>query len=171
MAVPNLPDLINYLNNLKVRLNEAINAKINYQKLYLDSIKNSFVIKNPMIIFEAKKQKLDLFVERINKIMINNISNAKHRLDLLKNNHIMTNPSILYRDKETYLNNLIEKIELLNPLNSLKRGFSITYKNDKLLNDVDEVKINDVIDIRLNNGFLKAVVSAKNKEDNHGKRE
>ena len=40
MAVPNITDLITHLSNLKIRLNESINGKINYQKLFLDSIKN-----------------------------------------------------------------------------------------------------------------------------------
>ena len=167
MAVPNLPDLINYVNNLKVRLNEAINKKINYQKLYLDSIKNSFVIKNPMIMFEAKKQQLDLLVEKINKTMINNINNAKHKLELLKNNHIIINPKTLYKDKIIQLNSFIDKLELLNPLNSLKRGYSITYKDNKVVNNIDDVKIDDIIDIRINSGLIKAKVTKK-KEVRHG---
>ena len=36
MAVPNITDLINHINNLKIRLNESINKNVNYQKLYLD---------------------------------------------------------------------------------------------------------------------------------------
>ena len=166
MAVPNLPDLVNYVNNLKVRLNEAINAKVNYQKLYLDSIKNSFVIKNPMIMFESKKQQLDLLVEKINKTMINNINNAKHKLDLLKNNHLIINPKTLYKDKIIQLDNLIDKLELLNPLNSLKRGYSITYKNNKVVNDINDISINDVIDVRIDSGCIKAKVTSK-KEVRH----
>lgn len=161
MAVPNLPDLINYIRNLNVRLNESINTKINYQKLYLDSIKNSFVIKNPMIMFESKKQKLDLLIEKINKVMINNLNTAKHRFDLIKNSHILNNPSILYRDEQIYLENIINKLELLNPLNSLKRGFSITYKDNMLIKDVNSVNINDNIDIKLENGCISATVIEK----------
>lgn len=161
MAVPNLPDLINYIRNLNVRLNESINAKINYQKLYLDSIKNSFVIKNPMIMFESKKQKLDLLIEKINKVMINNLNTTKHRFELIKNSHILNNPSILYRDEQIYLENIINKLELLNPLNSLKRGFSITYKDNKLIKDIDCVNINDNIDIKLENGCISATVIEK----------
>ena len=147
-------------------MNEAINAKVNYQKLYLDSIKNSFVIKNPMIMFESKKQQLDLLVEKINKTMINNISNAKHKLDLLKNNHLIINPKTLYKDKIIQLDNLIDKLELLNPLNSLKRGYSITYKNNKVVNDINDISINDVIDVRINSGCIKAKVTSK-KEVRH----
>ena len=159
MAVPNLPDLINYMNNLKVRLNEAINTKINYQKLYLDSIKNSFVIKNPMIMFEAKKQGLDILIEKLNKNIMNNLNNAKHRLEIITSNHIIVNPTILYKDKQIYLDNLINKLELLNPLSSLKRGFSVTYKDNKLIKDIKDVSTNDIINIKVNNGSINATVN------------
>ena len=39
MAVPNISDLINLINNLSIRLNEAMNKNLNYQKLVLESIK------------------------------------------------------------------------------------------------------------------------------------
>ena len=161
MAVPNLPDLINYMHNLKVRLNEAINTKVNYQKLYLESVKNSFVIKNPMIMFEAKKQGLDLLVEKLNKSIINNLNNAKHRLELLTSNHIIVNPSILYKDKQIYLDNIINKLELLNPLSSLKRGFSVTYKNNKLVKDINDINIDDELNIKISNGEIIAKVTNK----------
>ena len=45
MAVPNISDLISNIETIKIRLNESINKKINYQKLYLDSIKNSYALK------------------------------------------------------------------------------------------------------------------------------
>ena len=158
MAVPNLPDLVNYMNNLRVRLNEAINTKVNYQKLYLESVKNSFVIKNPMIMFEARKQNLDLLVEKLNKSILDNLNGAKHKLELIKNSHIIVNPEVLYKDKKVYLDNLIEKLELLNPLSSLKRGFSVTYKDNKLIKDIKDVSINDKINIRINNGSIDATV-------------
>ena len=166
MAVPNMPDLVNYMNNLRVRLNEAINTKVNYQKLYLESVKNSFVIKNPMIMFEARKQNLDILLEKLNKTITNNLNNAKHRLELLRSNHIINNPTILYKDKKVYLDNLINKLELLNPLSSLKRGFSVTYKDNKLIKDIKDVSINDIINIKVNNGSIKAIVNDIIKGDN-----
>ena len=161
MAVPNLPDLINYLNNLNVRLNEAINKKINLKKLYLETVKNSFVIKNPMIMFESKKQKLDLLIEKINKSMISQINMKKHKFELLKNNYIINNPKVLYESYITYLDNAINKLELLNPFNNLKRGFSITYKNNKLVNSVEKINKDDKIDIKVKDGIINALVLEK----------
>lgn len=158
MAVPNLPDLINYINNLQVRLNEAINSKINYQRLYLDSIKSSFVLKNPMLMFESKKQKLDLLIEKLNKNLLNSVSNAKHRLELIKNSHVLLNPQLITKDRKIYLENLINKLELLNPLNALKRGYSLTYVNDKLTNDIKNIHKSEIITVKLKNGNVIATV-------------
>ena len=161
MAVPNLPDLINYISNLNVRANEAINTKVNYQKLYLDSIKSSFVIKNPMIMFEAKKQRLDLIIEKLDKVLVTRVNDAKHRLEIIKESHVLIKPEILYKDKRNYLENLINKLDLLNPLNSLKRGYTLTYKENKLITDINDLREDDIINIKFKNGDIKAIVNEK----------
>jgi len=158
MAVPNISDLINTIDNLKIRLNESINKKINYQKLYLDSIKNSYAIKNPLIMYEKKSQKLDILIDNLNKILLKKYDNAKHKFEILKNNYILKNPNLLYKDKIIKLDNLIDKLELINPLGVLKRGYSLTYIDNKLVKDINSVKINDKLTIRLNNGEINTTV-------------
>ena len=88
LAVPNIFDVIKQINNFKIRLNENINTKINYQKLKLDSIKSSFVIKNPMLMYENKKQKIDQFFENLNKNIFINVSKKRMELDNIKNHYI-----------------------------------------------------------------------------------
>ena len=163
MAVPNVSDLINLVNNLKIRLNEAMNKKVNYQKLYLDSIKNSYALKNPMILYENKKQKLDILIDNLNKVLIKKYDSAKHRLEILKSNYILNNPELLLKDRVTKLNSLIEKLELVNPLGVLKRGYSLTYFNNKVIKDINNVKINDMISVRMENGTIDCKVIGKNK--------
>lgn len=163
MAVPNVSDLINLVNNLKIRLNEAMNKKVNYQKLYLDSIKNSYALKNPMIMYENKKQKLDILIDNLNKVLIKKYDSAKHRLEILKSNYILNNPELLLKDRVTKLNSLIEKLELVNPLGVLKRGYSLTYFNNKVIKDINKVKINDMISVRMENGTIDCKVVEKNK--------
>lgn len=154
MAVPNISDLITHINNLKIRLNEAINKKINYQKLYLDSIKNSFVIKNPMIMYENKKQKLDNILENIQNLFTNYISNYRHKLDILKSNYVLNNPNVLYKDKKLYLSNLIEKLELINPMGVLKRGYSLTTQDNQIIKNIKDVNINKELVIKLHDGNI-----------------
>ena len=37
------------------------------------------------------------------------------------------------------LNNLIEKLELINPLGVLKRGYTLTYQDDKVINSISNI--------------------------------
>jgi len=158
MAVPNISDLINTINNLKIRLNEGINKKINYQKLYLDSIKNSYAIKNPLIMYENKKQKLDILIDNLNKVLLKKYDKAKHKFEILKSNYVLNNPNLLYKDKIVKLDTLIEKLELINPLGVLKRGYSLTYIDNKVVKDVKEIKEGSNLLIKLHNGQINTTV-------------
>lgn len=141
MAVPNMSDLVSHITQMKIRLNENIIKKINIEKLRLDSFKNSYILKNPLIIYENKKQKLDMINEKINNIINLKIENNKNSLI-----------------------NLIDKLELVNPLNILKRGFSLTTKDDKIIKSVKNVNKSDILDIRLNDGVIKTKVEEVNYE-------
>lgn len=159
MAVPNLADLVSYINQLNIRLNESIFKKINITKLFLDSLKNSFVIKNPMIMYENKKQRLDNILEKLQKNIKHNLELNKNKLNNIKRNHLLLNPKNLYKDEVIKLSTIIEKLELVNPLNVLKRGFSITYHNDKLIKNIKDIKENDTIKVKLHNGEIVATVN------------
>ena len=161
MAVPNMNDLINTIKQLNIRLNETINSKINFNKLKIDALKNSYVIKNPVLMFENKKQKIDLLNDKLNNLIELKIDNYKKQIDVFKHTHILLNPNNLYKEKQLNLKNLIEKLQIINPLNVLNRGYSLTYKNDKIINDINNIDINDKLDIKLSNGNLKVNVIAK----------
>lgn len=135
LAVPNINELLKYLLQLKLRLNEKLKEKVNYNKLLLDNFKNSFILKNPVILYENKKIIIDQYNEKINSLL--NYKMEKKKLEF---------------------NNLIEKLQLLNPLNILQKGYSITYKDDKVIKKCDEVKANDLIKIKLHDGIIDAIV-------------
>lgn len=159
LAVPNMSDLKKHINQLSIRLNEAIYKKVNYLKLYLDSVKNSFVIKNPMVMFENKKQSLDLMNTKLNDLMLGRVDKLKNELEKLKKSYVLTNPKLLYKDKIVEVKNIIDKLNLLNPLNILSRGYSITYLNDKALKSVKEVNKEDLLKIKLSDGLVDARVT------------
>ena len=169
MAVPNIVDLLKHIDQLKIRLNEGILKKVNFQKIYLDSIKNSFVIKNPLIMYENKKQNLDILQDKLINSLNNLINNKKYELDLIKNNHIIKNPEYIIKDKKNNFKNLIEKLEIINPISILNRGYSISYLNNNVLKSVDLVKENDEISIKVTDGTLSATVTKVEKDDKNGK--
>lgn len=154
MVVPNTSDLINYLNQLKIRINECINKKVKYNELYLDSIKNSFVIKNPLIMYENRKQKLDIMLDKINNIIAKKIDNFKVKMNYIKANYTLNNPTVLYKDDIHKLNLLVEKLELLNPLAILKRGYTVTYQNDKIIKSIKDIDTKNTLKIKFFDGFI-----------------
>jgi len=168
LAVPNLSDLNKYLGQLNIRINESILKKVNYQKLLLESLKNSYVIKTPMIMYDNKKQKLDILVEKINSIIDNKINIYNQRLEYIKSNHILRNPHILYKDKVKDLDTLINKLELVSPLHVLKRGYSIsTDEKGKVIKSVKNINNNDIVNIDLCDGKIITKVTEIIKENNN----
>jgi len=109
-------------------------------------------------MYENKKQKLDILIDNLNKILLKKYDNAKHKFEILKNNYILNNPNLLYKDKIIKLDNLIEKLELINPLGVLKRGYSLTYIDNKVLKNIKDVKANDNLVIKLHDGEINTTV-------------
>ena len=159
MAVPNVVDVKQNINQLKVRISEAIIKKIKINKLTLDAIKSSFVIKNPMLMYQNKIQALDLLVEKMNKEMLIKVDKNKIKLRELKNNYILRNPDVLYKKYIDKLTNYLDKLELLNPLSILKKGYTLTYKDEKVINSIKQIKKDDILNIRLTDGLVDVKVN------------
>ena len=108
-----------------------------------------------MIMYENKKQKLDIIIDKLNSLINNKTNTYEQRLEYLKNRQIICNPHLIYKDKEKALEVLINKLDLVNPLNVLKRGYSITLdKNKKVINSVNNVHQNDEVKIQLFDGTI-----------------
>lgn len=169
MAVPNLSDLTTYLEQLSIRGRESINKKLNYQRLILDSIKSSYVIKSPMVMYENKKQKLDLALDKLNNLILNKVNIYNQKLEFIKSNYILKNPTLLYKDKKNNLLVLLEKLELVSPIHVLKRGYSISIdSNNKVITSINNIKKNDSIKIELYDGNISAKVESIEKVDKDG---
>lgn len=158
LAVPNMIDLTNHIKQLTIRLNENINKKIKLKKLRLDSLANSFVIKNPMIIYENKKQKIDIHKENLTRILNNKIDSNKNLLNHLKKSYILNNPENLYNKQIIKLENLIEKLKLVNPLETLKRGYTLTTQDNKIVKSIKDIDKQKNMTIKLHDGEVETEI-------------
>ena len=57
----------------------------------------------------------------------------------------------------------MKNLELLNPQNTLSRGYSIVKQRGKILKSASEVDGNDVMDIQLADGGIQVVLKEKDK--------
>ena len=135
MAVPTISDVKFMINQLTLRSNKCMNNIIEIKRNKLNAIKDSFILKNPLSIYEIKEQKLDMLIDNLNKNIKNILVNKNHELVLLANT-----------------------LKLVNPLNILDRGYSVVKKDNKVIKDIKDINKEDNIDIRIKNGNIKAKV-------------
>ncbi len=157
-AVPKLSDLMLEIENYKIRLTNNIKMVLDNNKLRLKKLKESYVLKNPLSLYEIKEQKLDNVIDKLNTMINTILYTNRSKLEIIENSIIFKDPSILYENKLKRTNHLIEKLEILNPLSALKRGYSIVKKGNKCISSVENVKVKDEIDINIKDGNIKAMV-------------
>ena len=69
--------------------------------------------------------------------------------------------SITADDRRTKLEKNMSLLNAYSPLLVLNRGYSVTYKNNKVVNTTDLLEIGDEINIRLADGTVGAIVQTK----------
>ena len=158
LAVPDMATIKTYLDNAISRSTISINNCIDSRRQSLGSLVNSYVLKKPTAMYEIKEQNLDFLIDRINKEMKIILDNTRVRLFKVSNSYILTNPDILYKFKMQGLEHLINKLDVLNPMNTLKRGYAIVKKDDKVVSDLKKVQIDDNINIEVKSGMINAKV-------------
>ena len=158
MAVPQYSDIINYLGQLNIRANSAINNKIKNYRQKLNSIQNRNIFKNPMVIYQAKEMVFDALFERL-KFSIKNIFNDREkRLLTVKNSYVLKNPYQLLDKKANKYLQIVSKLETLSPIKTLQRGYTFTKKDGKVVTSSKNVKKDDILDIEFTDGMVKTKV-------------
>ena len=164
MAVPNYLDIINLINQYKIRLNEGVNNTIKKNQVRLDNITSSFVLKNPMSLYEIKEQKLDNLIDSLNKLIKNKLDNSKTRYLNIISSNILKEPTNLFIKKQHQFEILLNKVQILNPMSLLDKGYSVVKKDNKNIKDIKDININDEINITLSKGIINAkVIERKDK--------
>lgn len=161
IAVPNMVDLQKLLAQFRIRLNEGIYKKVNYQRLYLESVQNSFVLKNPMMMFDGKKQTLDYLLERANQSVLKKVERMRTHMDHIKQNYLLLHPEELYKEEKLKLGTLMDKLELVNPMNVLKRGYTLTYLEDHTIGNAEDLSVGDQVKIKFYDGTILSTVTGK----------
>lgn len=158
MAVPQLSDMKNYLNQVNIRLNNTINNKINNNKRKLNDIMARNIFKNPMIIYEKKELYFDSILERL-KFSLKSLTSVKEKeLIKVKNSYILKNPHQLLEKKGNKYLQLVSKLETLSPLLTLQRGYTMTKKEGKVITKSTDVKKKDIIEIVFSDGSVNAEI-------------
>ena len=158
LAVPNEKNVLEYINQLKIRSQKVTRNKIEFLNQKLNEIRNKYILKNPMSIYEVKEQQFDAIIEKL-KFNINNLYNIKEKRYLnIKSSYIFKEPNKLITEKTNKYLQVLSKLEALSPLLTIKRGYSIIKKNGRVITSKKDVKKDDKITIELNDGIVDSIV-------------
>lgn len=159
MAVPQYQDVLNYISQLDIRLNKVIHNEITLYQDRLNGILNRNIFKNPRIIYQTKEMLYDQLYEKLKYQIINYTKQKEQDLLRLKNSYIMQKPYQIIDNKSNKYLQLVSKLETLSPLLTIKRGYSITRMNGKVINSCKNIKKGDTLEVELQDGNVSTKVT------------
>lgn len=158
IAVPPYEEIKNGINQLSLRANLAINKTLDENKSKLDNIVSKQLFTAPCELYAPKEMMLDNVVRRLQHSSESLIMRNKNKLDLLKNSNVLKNPeNIIKNQKENYLLQL-SKLEILNPLNTLKRGYTLAKIEGKVVSSAKQLKSGDDLEVEFEDGNVNTKV-------------
>ena len=181
LAVPSLPDVLNYYNQLAGRLNQGLAIQMSYKKEKLNRLANHYILKNPRTIFESKMVHVDKLTEKIQYLLQDVLVQKKYRLGHMGQKLETFQPLRLLMEKrqrfvlmETLLNQSMDKklgaakmrygqgvakLELLNPLSVLAKGYGLVSDGaGNPVKSVSQLKKGETVQATVADGQFLAVV-------------
>ena len=164
-AVSATPDLNNILYNaskLKQYLYDSITQYIESNKTTLELLKLKIIDPSQQLLLNA--QKLDDFELRLVKLNQVLIEENKEKLKQLFFQLLVQTENFIKIQKSD-LSNYGNSLNLLSPLNTLSRGYTITQDEEgEILTSIKKINTNEVIYTKFHDGKVASKVT--NKEDN-----
>lgn len=138
LAVPNISDVVYTISSYQNRYRVALKRKLELMKLRYEKCMTRRVFKEPLQKINEKFISLDMLVKSIGNSINQKVTKA--RAESIK---------------------LIAKLDALSPLKTLSRGYIIAEKDGKIISNVDEANVDDILELTLKNGKLKTKVVEK----------
>lgn len=135
LAVPDKNELIAYYNSQRQYIYSMLDAKLQSHYKELKEIQGDININSP----------------------ITQINNYYNSLKIHKEK-VLKGLSFDFEKNSQKINSIANQLEALNPVAVLKRGYSFSEKDGKVLTSVKQVKKDDIIDINLTDGKISAKV-------------
>ena len=142
-----VPEKNNLIEDLKAR--EIYITKL--LKSYVDSMKKELFLR-------VENYRLKNFPNTINNFRENMVEKEIRLKEAIKN---------FVEQKRNIFETKIDKISVLNPINTLKRGYTVSQVKNKRIDVLDDIEINDEMITILKNGKVISIVKEKIYEKNN----
>lgn len=135
LAVTDIFDLQDRINLYQRRLQLLLRKKVEVLRLRYEKCMKSRCFTEPSYMFQDRYLKLDSLVKNLEKAV--NLKMKDYKLKTVEK---------------------ITKLDAMSPLKTLARGYTVVEKDDKLVKSVKDLKKDDIINVRLNDGKIDAKI-------------
>lgn len=136
MITPNIDDVLDSIDDLSYRLNKSIDLLITNNKDKLIQLSNNKCFKDPSLLVDKVSLLLDYKIERLKRFS-NKLDNYQLQIDK-EVDRMGLLLDIKLNKKRNELDRLKGLLKAYSCENTLKRGYALVYKDNKLINkDID----------------------------------
>jgi len=162
IATPDRLAIINQATKLRKQLQDSVNQSLDKIKLSLELLQVRII--DPSQQLQRNAQKLDEYEFRLVRQIKRAHQLYQSQLQQL-NIRLRNNAEYFLKDQANQFSNKVNRLNLLSPLNTLSRGYSITHDKDgKVLLSSKKINLGDLINSQLHDGKVTSKVLKK--EDN-----
>lgn len=137
---------------------------INLKEKELERLNYNLTVHSPMNYINKSLTKVEDLILRLN--IYNIEEKIDNKLELIDNKISSLNYYYkqIIKAKEIKYENYLDKMIAINPLNLIKKGYTLTYQNSKLITRVEDVNLEDKVKIIFYDGDLEVQPLQKNKK-------
>jgi exodeoxyribonuclease VII large subunit len=160
LAVRNYREVSSDIAQLKNRLDLSLKNQYENALKHYRQIVSRNVLINPLRLLESKELKFMAAYDKLLKA--NPLMVIKQRQEKVENflKTINSEYRFYLKDLNTNYQNLIEKLELVNPLNIMKKGFAVVSQEGTIKKSIKEIDKEKQLDILISGGEVSAKILA-----------
>lgn len=180
LAVPNIQELYQRILRFQSQMHQMLRSRLAYERNRLNKLQQSYSLSHPERLYRPFTERLiqaELNLKRAGELYVmkkkNELSQLYGALKLHSPQHLIayykkqaeqlsnlltrTAFQALNRKKENYLFTL-RTLKALNPLTVMERGFSVTYKDGRVVKSISQLNIQEDVSIQFHDGTARAKV-------------
>lgn len=140
LIVPDWLDIQNTFSGFRTRILQAFKNGLNQRRQYILTLKNSYGLRRSGDVIRQYMQRIDDLSARFTHNFSHMMIQKKDRFDQLR-----------------------KRIDNLNPKTVLLRGYSITFKNGKIVRNIESLEQGDLIETNLSGGKIESIIKKLSK--------
>ncbi|WP_407268338.1 exodeoxyribonuclease VII large subunit [Radiobacillus sp. PE A8.2] len=181
LAVPSKEELIERIHSLTRSLQRVAHTQVYTSREKLINLQKSYAFRYPEQLLRQKEQELDKIIDKLNRASKSSLQQKNEQLNYLQKRLVQQRPdkqmvrlkeqlrqwntrnhqafARIIREKQKQFDSNIDKLNLLNPLNTMKRGYSVSYTDTgAVIQSTKQVQAGDQISVKIVDGLLDCKV-------------